>query len=341
MRKIFIAIVILLALALIIFSISELENIVNTLHHSDWRFLVVALFFECIWLYNMATTFSVLFRLVGMKEDRKRLLLLSTAANFINVVAPSGGIGGIAVFLDDARRRNYSTGRVTLVGVLWVLFDYAGLLCLLALSWVVLIRRNNLTAGEITASLLMLGLAVLIGVLFYVGYRSTTTLGNVLAWGVRQINRLLRPFIHREYMAEAKGHAFAAEMADGINAIRGRLKHLVWPFLFSLNNKALLICVMAFCFLALGVPFSVGTLVGGVSIGYLFLIISPTPSGIGVVEGILPVALASLRVQWEAAVLITLVYRGLTFWFPLAVGGVAFRWLQKNPKTDSKISQSA
>jgi uncharacterized protein (TIRG00374 family) len=121
-------------------------------------------------------------------------------------------------------------------------------------------------------------------------------------------------------------------MAEGLSALQGKRRDMLWPFLFSLNNKALLICVLAFTFLALGTPFSVGTLVGGFSIGYLFLIVSPTPSGVGVVEGILPVALNSLRVKWEAAVLITLVYRGLTFWFPLAVGAAALRLLQRKPK---------
>jgi uncharacterized protein (TIRG00374 family) len=102
-----------------------------------------------------------------------------------------------------------------------------------------------------------------------------------------------------------------------------------------------LICVMAFTFLALGTPFSVGTLVGGFSIGYLFLIVSPTPSGLGVVEGILPVALNTLRVKWEAAVLITLVYRAVTFWFPLAVGAVAFRILQREPKKKPQLEEDA
>jgi len=33
------------------------------------------------------------------------------------------------------------------------------------------------------------------------------------------------------------------------------------------------------------------------------------------------IALNTLRVEWAAAVLITLTYRLITFWFPLAVGG--------------------
>jgi len=333
MRKIIVALVLLLAIGFVIFSFSEIRYIAETLQRSNWRFLAVALFFECLFLYNLATVFSILYRLVGLEEDRKRLLLVAAAANFVNVVAPSAGMGGIAVFIDDARRRNHSTGRVTVVGALFVLFDYAAFLCVLALGWVVLIRRNHLGAGEITASLIMLGLAGLFSGLMYIGYRSTAALGNALAKMARLVNRIVRPFIHREYLSEARAHEYAAEMAEGLSAIRGKRNGLLWPFLFSLNGKALLICVLAFTFLALGTPFSVGTLVGGFSIGYLFLIVSPTPAGVGVVEGILPVTLNGLRVKWEAAVLITLVYRGLTFWFPLAVGAAAFRLLQRKPKS--------
>jgi uncharacterized protein (TIRG00374 family) len=65
----------------------------------------------------------------------------------------------------------------------------------------------------------------------------------------------------------------------------------------------------------------------------LFLIVSPTPSGLGIVEGTMTVALNTLRVEWAAAALITLTYRVITFWFPLAIGAVAFRLLGGRSKS--------
>jgi uncharacterized protein (TIRG00374 family) len=338
MRKTIIIIILLLGAVFITYSFSELKNISEVLKHSDWRFLAVAFFFVCLWIYNIALEYRLLYQLVGLHEERLRLLMVTTAATFVNVVTPTAGIGGMAVFLDDARRQNHSSGRVTVVGVLFLAIDYVVFLFVLALGWVVLIRRNDLNAGEITASLILLGLAVTFAVLIYLGYRSAKALGNALAWMARQVNRGLHPFIHREYLSEARAHEFAAEMAQGLATIRGRKKNLVWPFLFALNSKALLLCVLAFTFLAFGTSFTIGTLVGGFSIGYLFLIVSPTPSGLGVVEGAMTVALNTLRVKLEAAVLITLTYRALTFWFPLGVGGVAFRLLQRKPKNLLTIS---
>jgi uncharacterized protein (TIRG00374 family) len=327
MRKIIFGLVFLVAIVFVILRFSELKNILDTLKHSDLLFLIAAVLIELVWLFNSATVYAFLFRLVGLREKTPHLVLVATAANFVNVIAPSVGIGGMAVFLDDATRQNHPTGRVTVVGVLYILFDYLAFFCVLALGFIVLIRRNNLNAGEITASAILLAIAAGVAFLLYLGYKSAERLGNTLARLARLVNRILRPFLHRNYLQEQRAHSFANEVAEGITMLRGKHKEFLWPFLFSLNNFILLICVLACTFLAWGTPFSVGTLVGGFAIAYLFLIVSPTPSGLGVVEGAMTIALNTLRVQWEAAVLITLTYRFITFWLPLAIGAVAFRIL--------------
>ena len=332
MRKVIIAIALLLAIALVYFSFGELENILKTLQQSDLRFLIAAFALALVWLYNLGVTFRSLYRLVGLHDDSRHLMLVVIVANFVNVIAPSAGIGGMAVFIDDAKRRNHSSGKVTFVGALFTLLDYAAFICVLALGWVVLIRRNNLHTGEITASMILLAIALALAFFFYLGYRSADEMGRALAWVARLLNRIVRPFLHREYLREKQAYIFAEEFAEGVSAIKGRTKELLWPFLFSLNSKAILICILALTFLSYKTPFSVGTLVGGFSIAYLFVIVSPTPAGLGIVEGAMPLALSSLRVQWEAAVLITLTYRAVTFWFPLAIGAVVFRFLQKKPK---------
>jgi len=43
----------------------------------------------------------------------------------------------------------------------------------------------------------------------------------------------------------------------------------------------------------------------------------------------MPLTLSSLRVEWSQAVIVTLAYRGITFWFPLGVGALALRSFNK------------
>jgi glycosyltransferase 2 family protein len=335
MRKFIVALVLLLAVVFIFLRLSELQSILETLQKSNWLFLSVALIFECLWLYNLSITFGRLYRLVDLREGRLQLFLMTTAANFVNVVTTTAGVGGMAVFMDSARQRKLSTGRVLVVGALYILYDYTALMCLVALGFVVLIRRNSLQVSELIAAVILLALMINMAVLLYLGYRSAEKLGNVLAWLSRQVNRLFHPFIHRDYLKEENAHIFAREIAEGILLIRGKRKDLVWPFLFSLVNKCLLACIMAFTFLTVETSFSVGTVLSGVSIASLFLIVSPTPSGLGIVEGVLPLVLNMLQIPLGAAVLITLIYRAVTFWFPLLVGIVTFRFLGTGKKLPS------
>jgi uncharacterized protein (TIRG00374 family) len=332
MRRILIVVILFLAAAFVVSSFTELQNVLDTLQRSNLTFLLIAFLFEVICLYNTSATFGALYRLVGLTEKRWPMLLMTTAANFVNVIMPSAGVGGIAVFLDAAKRRKIPVGRVMVVGVLYLVYEYAALFCILALGFIVLIRRHNLSTGELVAAGFLLLVALADATVLVLGYKSSEQLGKLLAWLSRLANRVLRPFIHRDYIKIESAHKFARDVAEGIATIRGSHKNLIWPFLFTLNNKALLLCVMAFTFLALDTPFSVGTLVGGFSISYLFFYASPTPSGVGIVEGILPVTLNTLRVPYTEAVLITLAFRGVTVWFPLILGGVAFRVLQRQAK---------
>ena len=332
MRKILLAIILMLGILLVLFSLSEIQDITKAIEAGNLYLLLAGFLIQLIWLLNLGITFKHLYHLMGIKEKSSHLFWVASAANFINVVAPSAGIGGIAIFLDDAKRHNHSPGHVTIVGVLFVLFDYVAFLCFLALGWIVLIRRNNLNPGEITASFILLGLAVGLAFILYLGYKSRERLARLLVRLTRIINRVLKPILHRSYLKEENAELYALELSDGLHAIRGRKKDLIWPFLFSLNNKAILLVILAICFFTFQIPFSFGTLVAGLSIGYLFVIVSPTPAGLGFVEGALTITLNSLRVPLGSAVLITLTYRAITFWFPLAVGALALRVLKFKKK---------
>ncbi len=329
MRKIFVVLVFFLAVGLVIFSFSELEKIAATLQKSNLLFVAAALAVELLWLLNVALTYQSFYRRLGLEEGLGHLALVVAAVNFVNVVAPTAGMGGMALFVDNGRKRGHPPGRVTAAGALFLFFDYLAFLFVLALGLVVLFRRNNLDAGEITASLVLVTIASVLGALLYIGSRSASRLGDILARLARRVNRILRPFIQRDYLDESRAHAFACEIGEGLSGLRDDPGRLLRPMLFSLTNKALLISILLLVFLAFGVPFSAGTIIAGFAIGYLFLIVSPTPAGVGVVEGMLALALKSLRVEWSQAVIVTLVYRAVTFWFQLVVGAIAFRLLNR------------
>lgn len=335
MKKFVFVLLIFLGMAVVYLSFGELQQTAEVLRQIHPWAIALGLLVELLWLFNVGLTFKQVYRMFDMRESSRHLFLVAAASYFVSVVAPSAGVSGVALLISDARKRGLPPGKVTAAGMVSLLFDYLSFLFVLALGLIVMIRRNNLTGGEVIASLILFAIASGLAFILYLGSRSANRLGDLLARATRLINSLARPFIHRKYLRVERAYSYAAELSGGLSTMRTRPRDLARPLALALLSKALWIVILMIMFMAFEVEFSIGTLVGGFSIGYLFLIVSPTPSGIGVVEGVLAVALRSLRVPWESAVVVTLCYRAITFWFPLAVGAIAFRILQRDPETKS------
>jgi uncharacterized protein (TIRG00374 family) len=330
MRKFFLVVLVLLAVAYIVFSFTELENIEAALRQSKPVYIGIAVFVEAVLLLNTTATFWALYRLVGLHERGRSLFLMVTAATFVNLVTPSSGIGGLTVFLDEAHRRKLSTGRVTVAGILYVLYEYVALFVALAAGFVILAQLGKLNVVEVLAAGFLVVLAAAISAGLVVGYRSTRQLWNLLAWLARTANRLVHPFLHRDVLKVASAYSLSDEMTEGLTSLRTSTSgQMLLPLVFTLMNKVLLILVLALSFLALNIPVNGQIVVAGFSVGHLFVYASPTPSGLGLVDSILPVVLNSLDVPFPRAVLIALVYRAVTFWLPLGLGALAFRVLQR------------
>jgi uncharacterized protein (TIRG00374 family) len=332
MRKFLIAVLFLLAVYFLLTRFTQVEQVALTLQRGDMKWMVLAVALQFVWLVNVAASFRACYRLLGIEESIERLLLLALGANFVNVIAPAAGVSGIAVFLTDCRARGKPTGRVTSAVALSILYDYLAFIIVLALGLSVLIRRDRLGAGEISASAVLLTIASVFAFLLWLGMRSGDQLGHALAWMARTVNRVLRPLRRRNYLSEDAARAFANEAAEGLSIARQAPSGaILLPAALALSKQALLISILFMVFMAFGQAFSVGTLVAGYAIGYLFLIVSPTPSGIGFVEGAMTLALTTLRVPLAAATIITLGYRGVTLWLTLLYGVIAMRWIGQQP----------
>ena len=329
MRKLIIPFILLLGLVFVFINIAEVQEVVETLRRGELGFIILAFGIQLLWTLNVATSYHAVYRAVGLDEKLGKLFILILAANFLNVIAPSGGVGGIAVLISEARRNGYSSARVTVSGALVVFFDYIAFMFVLFFGLVVLFRRNNLTMTEIIPSIILLLVAVVLGTLIFLGVYSEASLAKALSGMAHLVNRFLWIFIHREYLSEQRAYSFAHEASSGLYRLRQRPHGLLLPLILGLSSKVLLIMILGLVMVAFKVPFSVGTLVGGFSIAYLFLIVSPTPAGIGIVEGAMTLGLTSLNIPLSDATVVTLAYRGVTFWAPLLLGFAAIRWLDR------------
>ena len=331
-RKVILIVVLILGGLFIYSRIAEVKETAETFRNAHMRYILLAVAVQGIWLLNVALSFWIIYRGMGMDIRFERMVMGVAAANFVNVVTSTGGMGGVALLASDAKTHGFASGRVTMAGVVYLIFDYVGFIVLLVMGLIVLARRNNLTTTEIAASAILLLLTLVFIFLVTLGMRSGTSLGNVLSWMAKRVNRILFPFIRRDYLVADNAQYFAHEGAEGLKLLRLHPKNVIFPAILGLSSKILLMTNLLLMFLAFDVPFSAGTIIGGFVIGYLFFIVSPTPAGIGVVEGAMTIGLRTLNVPIGASAVIALAYRGITFWLPLLVGMFAFRWLTAKRK---------
>jgi uncharacterized protein (TIRG00374 family) len=335
MRKLILTGVILLAVLFFISRQADLGQVVETFQRGAPHWLLLAVVIHLVSVLNNGVTIRSIYRLLGLGEHVGRLTMLWCASVFFTIVTSSGGWGGMVVFVTDGRKRGLPGGRVTVALAMYYLFDFVAALLMVGLGLAVLIRRGRLETGEVVATVLLTIYASVLTIWLLLAWRSPDRLASILTKGGTLINRLLRRFVHRDYLDVDRARGLAHDMAAGLADLRRSRAGLLLPLALSLSHKALMISVLFFCFLAFSQPFSAGTLIAAYAIAYMFTVVTPTPGGIGLIEGILTVALAGIGVQLATAALIALSYTGITLWLPLLYGMLTFRWvgLGASPKT--------
>lgn len=340
-RKVLYAVIFLLGAYFIVKHFDELKLILVTIQHSDGRWLLVAVLAHLLWLVTIGATFKACYHVVGVDERLSRMVPLTTAANFLNVVAPSYGAGALAVLLYDGNQQGKPAGKVSSAAYLYLLFDYLGVMVLVLIGFGILARRGLLSTiiigaaafiGAIAAGLL----AITLMAIFANDLMTRTILGIV-----RLVNRMAQPLLHRDVFSLAKAGRFAADIADGLGALRHAPWRLLPPAMLALSRKAAMLIILFLVSVAFHHPFDLPTLLGTFTVGYLFTIASITPSGVGFVEGAMALMQTALGVDPATSAGIAIAYRGITFWLTLLYGFPAIRWVGYKPgKTPERVDVS-
>jgi uncharacterized protein (TIRG00374 family) len=330
-RHLILGVVVLLAILFVVGRQSDLNQVVETFQRGAPHWLLMAVALHLVAVFNNGVTIRSLYRLLGLGERVGRLVMLWCASLFFTIVTSSGGWGGMAVFVADGRKRGLPGARVTVALAMYYLFDFLSALTIVGLGIIVLIRRGRLETGEVVATVILGVYALLLASWLVLAWRAPGKLAGLLTRGGAFVNRVLRRFLHREYLDLERARTLAHDMAAGLSDLRRSRAGLLLPLALSLSHKAFMISILFFCFLAFSQPFTAGTLIAAYAIAYMFTVVTPTPAGIGLIEGILTVALAGIGIPLATAALIALSYIGITLWLGMLYGMLSFRWVGLGP----------
>lgn len=308
----------------------QLSDIVDVFQRGVWYFLLASLLVLALTIFNQAALYSSIYSMLGLPSNHREFLPLYLVRRFVLVAAPSGGFSGWVPFIQFARKRDISVGTVFVANLIYTILWYSAFGVFMLVGLIYLFVGHDLQWFEISAALIMMAAdAVMIALLIAAWIAPQMTI-KIFAWvgaALRRISGWLRrqpPFSAEQLLN------FAGDLNEGIAQMRrAGWRRMLIPTVYALANEALNMGMFFLVALAFGVEISLGVLVAAYSVSILFWVVVPTPGGLGVVEGTLILVLTTLGVSAGASAVVTLAYRGITFWLPFVLGFGALRWFNR------------
>jgi phosphatidylglycerol lysyltransferase len=305
---------------LVVSRFNEVEKLAATAARGQGEWMAAAIFAQLIYYIVFTMLYQSALATAGISRRIRDLVPVVLGSLFVNVVVPSAGTGGTALFVDDARQRGERPSRAAAGALLALTADFIAFTLVLIVGVGYLIAQHDLRTYELVAIGGLVAIVTCLSAVLAVGLRRPEIVHRVLAWLQNAANRLAHLFRRRSWLADDWAERHAQDFAEAATAIAAHPVNLARTLGIALAAHALDVASLYIIFLAFHYPIQFGPLVAGYSMGILFWIVSPTPQGIGVVEGVMSLVYTSLHVPAATATLVALTFRGLTFWLPLLLG---------------------
>ena len=293
----------------------ELVDVWNDIMHGKWYWVAAALLCQIAHYSCHTLAIRRSFGALNIQRGKREVLLVSLAALAVNVAAPSLNVSGMAFLVDDAQRRGYPTAGSLLAAGVSVLCDGVVFILFAVIVAFALFIRGGLGHAYLAALIILMALVAFFILLIIFFWRKP---------------HAVRPWL--SVFGKKKADEWAGEwlavtqLSVSFDLIRPVLLCEMAAHFFNFSS-------LIFSFAAFGIPALGLRPAIAYTVGVLFVILAPTPMGIGFAESGMTVAMVGQGVPLAAASAITLLYRGLAFWIPFVIGAVILHFLRTTHET--------
>jgi len=326
----------LITLLVVVTNLHEVKQIMSELRHAQSSFVALALAAEVLFVLNLTLFYATSFWMTGLRASVWRFVFISQAAYFVNLVSKTGGIGGIAFFLQEARRTGQPAARVGAAYMVAYVLTYAAFILTLIVALVLLYVEGSLQRQELIASGVMAFIMIAVGAVPIVALRSKQSLERTYLLVSRVLNRLARLLRRKPFVQMDSSRAAAGELYDAVDYVKRRPFGYLLPFLHAMGIEAFAAAMLYFMAHAVHADITVTQAISAYAVSLLFSLIAITPSGIGFVEVSLSVLLISFGVSRDSAIAAAIGYRAFEFWLPVLLGAASLPVLQYIQRTSEQ-----
>jgi uncharacterized protein (TIRG00374 family) len=309
--------VVMLVALLALIRAGELSSVWQALRGADPRWLCVAVLTQILPYLALTRIYASLFGQQGYPQPVGLLGRTAVVVLTINRVLPTMGVTSSVYLVTTLRRRGIPEARILVVHTLEIVSYTVAFAIVTTWGILVLVTRSAIEQVAILVPVIVVAAS---GFLLLRWLRRRGLKPVVLRWafaGNRVIGGIMP--IRALHITEERIERFINEVWNGARLAATRpdwfVRAVLWQ-LASLGGDCLTIaCALA----ALGVPTHPNTIIIAFAAATALAAISFLPGGAGSFEAAMVVVLVRRDVPFEAALAATLIFRGLTFWLPLAL----------------------
>jgi uncharacterized protein (TIRG00374 family) len=329
MRKYFSLAILILIIVFVGFYLNKnlsiiMETFSTTAANLTGYFFLAAIFVFLAYFF-IAKSYQVVFAMNGLKRNAWELNKLNIIGLAVNVIIPTAGLSQAVIYAEDAHKRGESKS-VTVNSVLATyISDYTSITLFVLVSLAYLYAIDSVVPHVVIPAVVLVVLTTVVYVLSYFAGKESQNLEKFIVFLAIKIEGVLKFIFRKRFNIHDSIDSLYKNFKNMNKAIiadpKDWIKAIGWASLYHAFAIASIYVILV----SLGYQPLVRVIIAAYSVGEAIRIVSPTPSGIGFVEGAMYLVFTSLGVPGPVATTTAIIFRGLVFWIPLGIGTILYQ----------------
>ena len=279
------------------------------------RYLFLSLFSSVLIYAAMGMSLYEVLRIMGRRVSKSAAIGIALVSTTVNYVVSSLGVSGFALRAHLLNRRRVPFGMCVTASIVITVLLYFVLAVIILQGSVLMFFNSSATTMQILKNFLLIVAMCAVCVLITAFLFNNEWRSKWLRKIFRMINKVLY-HVFRALIPKGKYDDFMDQLDEGIDLIHKKKKKLTMTIVYVCADWLFTILVLYFAFRAVGIHITAGVLVAGFAVGMVTTLIPILPGGLGAMELAMTAVYAQMGIDWDSALMATLIYRVVYYVIP-------------------------
>ena len=254
-------------------------------------------------------------KLLGKKINLGAAIGIAFVSTTVNYLVSSLGASGFALRAHLLGKRNIPLGISVMASIVISVLLYSILIIIILLGSLLLVLNHNANPSQMIQSFAAVVVIAAVGALI-----TAFLFNNRFRYkAVRKIFMIINKILYKLFSAlipKNNYSAFAKQLDNGLETIHKNKAKLTIATLYICGDWIFTILILYLAFLAIGIKIQIGVLIAGFAVGMVTTLIPFLPGGIGAMELAMTSVFSQMGIDWDSALMATLIYRVVYYIIP-------------------------